>query len=281
VRERRTQDRGPSRGVLALLAAGGALAWLVGRRRGGGGGGGRAPPPPPPADVEYGPAPFPPVKVGKQWEHLRRLARVAEDVSQIDGLYSFLLATAKGESGGVPSAMNSKTDGGPAFSLFCHDRNFAGRYSDNPWRPEACTKDDPLASRWSYSGGWFQIMPAVALATSDDRGHMHDPARVFDPPFAVAYATDLVRRLKVGYGAETWGDIRAGWALPSWARPSSEAEGKLVVIERFIERLDQVSSMGADPALATEAVSTRHYPGFTKVLHALLVADGRRKEGAA
>ena len=54
------------------------------------------------------------------------------------------------------------------------------------------------------------MMPAVALATSDRRGHTHDPARVFDSPFAVAYATDLVRRIKVGYGAETWGDIRAG-----------------------------------------------------------------------
>lgn len=275
--ERRTEGRGPSRGLLAALAAGGALVWLVGRRRGGRG---RGAAPTSPAGVELGAAPFPPAKAGTQWERLRTLARAAEDVSRIDGLSSYLLATAKGESDGVPSAMNTKTDGGPAFSLFCHDRNFGGRYRENPWRPKVCTDADPLASRWSYSGGWFQMMPAVALATSDERGHRHDPARVFDPPFAVAYATDLVRRIKVGYGAETWGDIRAGWALPTWARPDSSAEGKAVVIDRFIDRLGQVASMGADRELATRAINTKHYPGFTAVLHALLVAEGRLPKGA-
>ena len=119
------------------------------------------------------------------------------------------------------------------------------------------------------------MMPAVALATSDDRGHLHDPALVFDPPFAVAYAADLVRRIKVGYGAQTWGDIRAGWALPSWARPDSQAEGKAITIERFEKRLGQVASMGADRDLASKAVSTTHYPGFSAVLHGLLAAEGR------
>jgi len=273
--ERQAKRRSTTPMVIAVVAGGGALLWLVGGRRRGGRGRGGAPASP--SGPELGPAPFPPQKAGQQWEQLRRLARKAEDVSKIDGLYSFLLATAKGESDGVPSAMNSETDGEPAYRLFCHDRNFAGRYSDNYWRPEVCTEDDPLASRWSYSGGWFQMMPAVALATSDDRGHLHDPARVFDPPFAVAYATDLVRRLKVGYGAQTWGDIRAGWALPKWAKPDSTAEGKADVLERFQRRLEQTSAMGADPDLVTKAVSTRKYPGFTAVLHALLVAEGRMK----
>lgn len=278
--DRPNKRRWPQPALMAAFAAGGALLWLVGagRRRGGRGRGGA---PASPSGVEFGEATFPPAKQGTEWERLRSLARKAEEVSKIDGLYSYLLATAKGESGGVPSAMNTETDGEPAYSLFCNDRNFAGRYSDNPWRPEVCTDDDPLASRWSYSGGWFQIMPATALATSDDRGHMHDPARVFDPPFAVAYATDLVRRIKVGYGAETWGDIRAGWALPKWARPDSTAEGKTVVIERFNKRLDQVASMGVDRDLATKGINTRHYPGFTAVLHALLVAEGRMKPGPA
>ena len=93
--ERRTEGRGPSRGLLAALAAGGALVWLVGRRRGGRGRG-RAPASP--SGLEFGPAPFPPVKQGAQWERLRTLARKAEDVSKIDGLASYLLATAKGES---------------------------------------------------------------------------------------------------------------------------------------------------------------------------------------
>ena len=125
------------------------------------------------------------------------------------------------------------------------------------------------------------MLPATALATADKRGHRHDPARVFDPPFAVAYATDLVRRIKVGYGAQTWGDIRAGWALPKWARPDSTAEGKAVSIERFERRLSQMASMGANPNLASTSVSTRNYPGFTTVLQALLAADGRTSANAA
>lgn len=125
------------------------------------------------------------------------------------------------------------------------------------------------------------MMPAVALATADKRGHRHDPARVFDPPFAVAYATDLVRRIVAGYGARTWGDVRAGWALPKWARPDSTAEGKAVAIERFERRLSQVASQGADPYLAGKTLTTRNYPGFTTVLHALLAAEGRTKAQVA
>lgn len=193
----------------------------------------------------------------------------------MEGLYSYLLATAKGESGGRPSKINIETDGKPAFRLFCRDMNYLGRYANNPWRPAICDASDPLAPRWSYSGGYFQIMPAVALATADERAHTHDPARVFDPPFAVAYAADLVRRIKVGYGAETWGDIRAGWALPKWARPDSTASGKAVVLERFAKRIRQVRSMGVDQDIATKTFTTRNYPGFTRVLHELLAADGR------
>ena len=256
--------------TIALVATG-ALVWLGSNRR-------RRPKrrsSSSSADVEFGPAPFPPRKESPQWERLQLLARKAQEVTGMDGLYSYLLATAQGESAAVPSAMNTETDGVPAFRLFCKDMNYLGRYAQNPWRPTICDASDPLAPRWSYSGGWFQIMPAVALATSDDRGHLHDPARVFDPPFAVAYAADLVRRIKVGYGAQTWGDIRAGWALPKWARPDSTAEGKAKVLERFARRLGQVASRGVDTDLASKTFTTRNYPGFTRVLHALLAADGR------
>lgn len=253
-----------------VLAAAGALVWWKSKQR-------RRPKAKPKGstNLEFEPAPFPPRKESPQWERLQLLARKAEEVTGMQGLYSYLLATAKGESAAVPSAMNTKTDGVPAFRLFCKDMNYLGRYAANPWRPTICDESDPLAPRWSYSGGWFQIMPAVALATADERGHLHDPARVFDPPFAVAYAADLVRRIKVGYGAQTWGDIRAGWALPKWARPDSTAQGKAKVLERFTERLAQVASRGVDTELATKTFTSSNYPGFTTVLHALLAADGR------
>ena len=267
-----TKRRRPSPALVGLFAVGGIAVWLLGlgrRRRT------KGRKPKVASDVELGEAEFPPSKQGQQWDRLRRLAESAEQHTQIRGLASFLLATAKGESAGVPSAMNTTADGPPAFRLFCRDTNYGGRYLNNPWRAAICESSDQLAPRWSFAGGWFQMRPATALATSDKRGHKHDPARVFDPPFAVAYATDLVRRLVVGYGAKTWGDIRAGWALPKWARPDSTADGKAKSIERFEERLRQVASMGADPQLASKAVSTRNYPGFTSLLHALLTAEGR------
>ncbi len=269
-----TARRRPVPVAVILMALGGVVVWFAGasRRRGGRG---RHPAPVPPRGIEFGEARFPPAKVGKRWEQLGALAQVAEDVSGMAGLRSYLLATARGESNAVPSAMNTKTDAEPAFRLFCRDMNYGRRYRKNPWRPARCERDDPLAARWAYSGGWFQMMPVVALATSDKRANRHDPARVFDPPFAVAYAVDLVARLVRGSGAQSWGDVRAGWALPSWAKPDSEAEGKAVVLERFERRLGQVASMGADPSLATKPVRIGHYPGFTKVLHALLAADGR------
>ncbi len=265
---------------MVALAAGGALLWVglgLGRRRK------RKPKPgaAPSKDVEFGEAPFPPPSQPQQWQQLQSLARQAEQLTGMDGLYSYLLATAKAESDGRPSSMNVKTDGAPAFRLFCRSMNYDGRYQNNPWRPSVCIASDPLASRWSYSGGWFQMMPATALATGDHRGHKHDPARVFDPPFAVAYAADLVRRLRVGYGAKTWGDVRAGWALPKWARPDSTADGKAKVIERFNRRLSQVASKGADPNLAIKTFTTKHYPGFTAVLHALLAAEGRTSSAVA
>ncbi|MEM7160252.1 MAG: hypothetical protein AAF799_45865 [Myxococcota bacterium] len=293
---RSARTRWPGLATTSLVVATGAAVWWMrsGRRPGPGrrsvssGSKGRQPgassqsgssatpsSSPPPTDLEHGPAPFLPTRTGPQWDRLRWLAAKAEEISEIRGLYSYLLATAKNESDGVPAAMNTRTDAKPALRLFCRDQNYRGRYARNPWRPQECDASDPLASRWAYSGGWFQIMPAGALATSDKRGHAHDPARVFDPPFAIAYATDLVRRIKRGFGARTWGDIRAGWALPRWANPDSTAEGKGRVLERFERRLAQVASMGADPELAIKAVDTRRYPGFTTVLHALLEADGR------
>ena len=101
--------------------------------------------PSPPPGVELGEVPFPPAKAQPQWERLRMLATKAEGLTGMKGLYSFLLATAKGESAGVPSAMNTKTDGGPAFRLLCREQNYQGRYAQNPWRPATCESSDPRA----------------------------------------------------------------------------------------------------------------------------------------
>ena len=239
----------------------------------------RARPPVPEADVEFSAYAFPPPRADKDWDRLRVLAATAERETGMRNLYSFLLAVARTESSGRASAMNTATDAKPAFSLFCRDQNFERRYAHNPWRPEACTPNSPGAARWAYSGGWFQIMPATALATADKRGHTHDPARVFDPPFAVAYAVDLAARIARNYSARTWGDVRAGWALPRWAKPSSTAVGKARNQENFRRSAAALSHLGVTADIDRLAVKTSSYPGFTHVLHALLAAEGRTQAG--
>lgn len=240
----------------------------------------RSRPPVPNGDVEFGSYAFPPPRAPKDWDRLRTLAAVAERETGMRNLYSFLLAAARTESGGRASAMNTATDAKPAFSLFCRDQNFERRYAANPWRPETCTPSSPGAARWAYSGGWFQIMPATALATADKRGHTHDPARVFDPPFAVAYAVDLAARIARNYGAQTWGDVRAGWALPRWAKPSSTAAGKARNQENFRRSAAALGNFGVAANIDQLAVKTSSYPGFTHVLHALLAAEGRTHAGS-
>lgn len=235
----------------------------------------RTRPPVPEGDVEFGPFVFPPPRAPKDWDRLRTLAAAAERETGMTALYSFLLAAARTESAGRSSAMNTATDAKPAFSLFCRDQNFARRYAGNPWRPQTCTPDAPGASRWAYSGGWFQIMPATALATADGRAHTHDPARVFDPPFAVAYAVDLAARIARNYGARTWGDVRAGWALPRWAKPDTVSEGKAKNQERFRNSAAALRSFGVAPDIDQLPVKSSSYPGFTHVLHALLAKEGR------
>ncbi len=235
----------------------------------------RTRPPVPDGDVEFGAYAFPPPRAQKDWNRLRTLAAVAERETGMHNLYSFLLAAARTESGGRASAMNTATDAKPAFSLFCRDQNFASRYAQNPWRPEVCTPSSPGAARWAYSGGWFQIMPATALATADKRGHAHDPSRVFDPPFALAYAVDLAARIARNYGAQTWGDVRAGWALPRWAKPSSTAAGKARNQENFRRSAAALGEFGVAPNIDKLPVKTSGYPGFTHMLHALLAAEGR------
>ncbi|MCR9165536.1 MAG: hypothetical protein ACE37F_00785 [Nannocystaceae bacterium] len=234
-------------------------------------------PPVPDGDVEFGAYVFPPPRAPKDWDRMRTLAAVAERETGMHNLYSFLLAAARTESGGRSSAMNTATDAKPAFSLFCRDQNFARRYAQNPWRPSTCTPQAAGAARWAYSGGWFQIMPATALATADKRAHTHDPARVFDPPFAVAYAVDLAARIARNYGARTWGDVRAGWALPRWARPEAVSEGKTRNQERFRRSAAALRSFGVAPNIDQLPVKTAGYPGFTHVLHALLATEGRTR----
>lgn len=229
---------------------------------------------PPSDDPIFGEAPFPPEPAGVQWDHLDRLARKAEEITKMDGLRDYLMATAEWESDGVPTAWNNTSDAKPALRLFCKSFNYNDRFKNNPWRPAVCDWSDPRAERWGWSGGWFQMMTATALATGDEYGVNMDPARIFDPPFQVAFAADLVNDFKKAYGAQTWGDVRAGWALPKWAKPSNDSEGKAKTIDNFKKALNRVGR-GVDTSLWKTTFTAKHYPGFKSVLHQLMESEGR------
>lgn len=257
-------------GLFALLASRGAQA-------------AETPPPPAPPDVPadlaplYAPFPVDPANLpatSPQRERLERLAAAAEQASGIPDLAQFLLASAYTESRFYTTAIN--TDDGPAaLSLLCNKRN-RDRFAGNPWLPAvtstAACKADVRGLRWKYSGGWLGLMPAVALASSN-AAHMMDPARVFDPAYAVAFATQHVRNLHRNYDGRDYQSIRAGWAAPSFAHPGIQSDREALSAKHFAEA---IAATGVRPDLASRQVQVPgSYPGLLPILIAVLEADGR------
>lgn len=67
-------------------------------------------------------------------------------------------------------------------------------------------------SLWEYTGGLFQIFPYNALSASDNKAKNLPPTMVFDPYYTIAFSIDFAYRLHYKYNADTWFDIRLGWA---------------------------------------------------------------------
>ena len=104
---------------------------------------------------------------------------------------------------------------------------------------------------------------------------MHDPARVFDLPFAMAYMADLVYRLRTKNGATNFDRVRAGWKYPKWASEPASHTGRKQVHGRFLEALEATKEYGVSQTLYKKGVNVSRYPGFGVVLRGLLKADGR------
>lgn len=192
-----------------------------------------------------------------EWTALLRLVRQAERVASMPGLASFLMAKAKQVSDAVPSVMHGGKLGAETFAF--HRRNpMLGQYFvTNPWWPGSTT-EEPLEGRWAFLGGWFALPPAVALATADGAARRHDPAYVFVPPFAVAYATDFVVRL-VGEGEPaTWRRVWDRWCghMPAVGYPPMRRNDSL------LDSLTRTAKRGADPGIVDQPVSVAAYPGF-------------------
>jgi len=65
---------------------------------------------------------------------------------------------------------------------------------------------------WVWTGGILQLFPSTALKTADGKGVNNSPLTVFDPHYSIAYAIDYASRLNKSFDANTWFDIRLGWA---------------------------------------------------------------------
>ena len=225
----------------------------------------------------YTAVPFPPNDQAPDRSRLIALGRAAEIASGIEGLTEYLLAVAFRESKFVSSAIG---DIGQGAALLCHYDFIRARFrkAGNQWAPDLSSQDscllDPRRKRWDHSGGWFGLLPVTALS-QDELGHAMDPARIFDPPFAVAFAAGLVRSLVTRYGARTWADVRAGWKRPALADASNQDPDKRALIDRFLGDLRNLEFLGLEPSFAHQAVQVSAWPGFLPVLRATLRADGR------
>lgn len=210
-------------------------------------------------------AEFPPPPPVAEPDRIARLAKVAERASKIKGLRDYIIAASWTESKWKPEAFGKRDS---AAALRSWERNRNTRYVDNPWIREK--------SRWSYSGGALGEIPGNALATTDKVGRMMDPARVFDLPYALAFAADMVVRLRKHWGATNWDRVRAGWASPDWADEHISHKGRQRVHGHFREALiESEEAYGVDRYLDDRGVNVRSYPGFEAVLAALLAAEGR------
>ncbi len=222
-----------------------------------------------------------------EWTRLLRLASQAERAAAVPGLASFLLAKAKQVSDAVPTVIHGGKLGAETFQAHRRDRGIAHYFGTNPWwpgpsagesvdgrMPEATELDGPAKdSRWAFLGGWFGLPPAVALHTLDEAARRHDPAYVFVPSFAVAYATDYVVRLagRFGSAAPTWDEIWARWgaSLPAVGYPATRRHDTLA------DSLARAVRRGADPGIVDQPVSVSAYPGFETVARQLKTSELR------
>jgi hypothetical protein len=216
-----------------------------------------------------------------EWTQLLWLARQAERSAGIPGLASFLMAKAKQVSDAVPSVMHGGKLGLETFQAHRRDRALAQYFGTNPWWPgptedprtpepsdtERAAKD----SRWAFLGGWFGLPPAVALATADGAARRHDPAYVFVPAFAVAYATDLVVRLAGEVAPPTWREIWDRWRaiVPAIGYPPTRRNDSLT------DSLTRAARRGADPSIVDQRVSVAGYPGFDALVRQLKASELR------
>lgn len=185
----------------------------------------------------------------------------AERVSQIPGLANFGRALAWSRSRFDNKHVN-RGRSMEACQAYLELRELV--FVDNPYaEPQWC---------WG-SGGWYDFIPAEALANSTFAGR--DPKLVFDPSASTAMLAELVHAIIDEYfpslppDQRTWLAIRRGLEGPDVIldfEESSPTSGSAAVRADFAVELERAA---VDPSFASHLVSPGPYPGTTAVWHAL------------
>lgn len=135
-----------------------------------------------------------PAKQNEFKQRLNDILKSLESKLKIYGLRDYFMTIAWIESRYYPSAI--KYEIGKGF--------YPNLFPKNKWKN--------YRYLWEYTGGLFQLFPYNALNTMDGTAKNLSPTTVFNPLYTIGYALDFAYRLQKKYGADSWLDIRFGWA---------------------------------------------------------------------
>lgn len=91
---------------------------------------------------------------------------------------------------------------------------------------------------WTFTAGLIQLFPSTALKTADGKGINNSPLTVFDPYYSIAYAIDYASRLNKSFDANTWFDIRLGWASLNTLK-NKDPEKVLAIENRIVNGIEK------------------------------------------
>jgi hypothetical protein len=171
---------------------------------------------------------------------LNSILKALESKLKIYGLRDYFITIGWIESRYYPSAIQYRPNQGYHPHLF----------PENKWIKQR--------SLWEYTGGLFQMFPYVALDTWDGKAQNLAPTTVFNPYYQIAYALDFAYRLQKKYNAETWFDIRLGWAgLNILLKKPGQ---KLIEIENRLLKSTNVNNI--NPDFLYDSISLKPYEKY-------------------
>lgn len=200
------------------------------------------------SDGKYKPKPQPNFK-----NQLDNILTILEPKLEIQYLRDFFMGVAYVESRYFPSAITYETLDESTW------KNIKKLYKSNKYISQK--------NLWTFTAGLIQIFPSSALKTADGKGINNSPLTVFDPHYNLAYAIDYASRLNKSFDANTWFDIRLGWA--SLATLKNKEPNKVLAVEGRI--INGIEKSNGNPEILYEYLPNnfdkyRSEYGFKKTL---------------